>query len=183
MFKKFVKAAVAASILASGAAHAISVLDTATYNGNTYQLLSQASWTDSEAYAVSVGGHLVAVDNAAENSFLMNTWGSQMTLWLGLFRTGPLASTFAWSNGQAVTYTNWANSEPNNCCGGEDYTHTYTNGQWNDLANVSGYAFPQHGVVEITTAVPEPESYALMLAGLGLVGGLARRRAKRAAAA
>ena len=182
MFKNFVKAAIAATVLAAGSANAISILDTATYNGNTYQLLSEASWTDSEAYAVSLGGHLVAVDNAAENNFLTSTWGSQQTLWIGLFRTAPNAPTFAWTNGQSVTYTNWAPGEPNNS-GGEDYTHTYANGQWNDLANTSGYAFPQHGVVEITTAVPEPESYALMLAGLGLVGGIARRRRARKATA
>jgi hypothetical protein len=28
----------------------------------------------------------------------------------------------------------------------------------------------------ITSAVPEPETYAMLLAGLGLMGGIARRR-------
>jgi hypothetical protein len=180
MLKNFFIAAVAASVLACGAANAISVTDTATYNGSTYQLLSEATWTDSEAYAVSLGGHLVTVNNAAENAFLTTTWGAQQTLWIGLFRTGPSVTSFAWTSGEAVTYTNWAAGEPNNL-GGEGYAHTYSNGQWNDLANVSRYAYPQHGVVEIS-AVPEPETYALMLAGLGLIGGIARRRAKKRAA-
>jgi hypothetical protein len=32
------------------------------------------------------------------------------------------------------------------------------------------------GLVTITSAVPEPESYAMFLAGLGLMGTIARRR-------
>ncbi|MEO7186659.1 MAG: lectin-like protein [Rhodoferax sp.] len=181
MKKNFMKAAIAASVLVCGAAHAISVTDTATFGGHTYQLLSADTWTDSEAYAVALGGHLVTVNDATENNFLSTTWGQDQSLWIGLFRTSPNAPTFAWTSGQAVTFTNWASGEPNNCCSGEDYTQTYASGQWNDLSNVDSYGGPKHGVVEITTAVPEPETYALMLAGLGLMGGIARRRAKKQA--
>ena len=35
-----------------------------------------------------------------------------------------------------------------------------------------------NAAVYLTSAVPEPETYAMLLAGLGLVGGIARRRKK-----
>lgn len=48
-------------------------------------------------------------------------------------------------------------------------------GKWNGPASLSVSASPWVAV----TAVPEPETYAMMLAGLGLVGTMVRRRRNR----
>lgn len=42
--------------------------------------------------------------------------------------------------------------------------------------------FSAHAAARITTAVPEPETYAMMLAGLGLLGVFARRRKQKLSA-
>lgn len=147
---------------------------TGNFGGHHYIELSASNWTDAEAAAVAMGAHLVAVNSQAENDFLISTFGGSHALWLGFHRTGPHGGDFAWTNGDAVSYTNWASGEPNNL-GGEQYAHTYTNGTWNDVTNNSGYAGPKYGVVE---AVPEPGSYAMLAAGLALLGWTARRKVR-----
>ena len=179
--------ALVSGLLAVGSVQAaVSVQDTATYNGHTYYLLTTDTWTSSETFAHSLGGNLVTVNDAAENAWLTSVafsgFGSQNSLWIGLART-PLdsGSDFAWASGQAVTYTNWSGGEPNNSSDVpgwfENYVHTYTNGTWNDLADTSSYSGLKYGVVEVA-AVPEPESYAMMLAGLGMMGFVARRKSR-----
>lgn len=178
MKKTVIKLALASLALLSFASQAVSIISpTVSYNGHQYNLLSDTnSWTDSEAFAISQGGHLVAVNDAAEMAFLNSTFGSN-ALWIGLARTSP--SSFAWTNGDALTYTNWAGGEPNNAGGNEDYVHTYASwGAWNDLANNSGYAGAKFGVLELA-AVPEPSEIALMFAGLAMMGFIMRRRQAR----
>lgn len=175
MKKVVIKLVFASLALLSFTSQAVTMVGpTVSYNGHQYSLLSNTdSWIDSEAFAVSLGGHLVAVNDAAEMTFLNSTFGSN-ALWIGLARTGP--SSFAWTNGDALTYTNWAGGEPNNYGGNENYVHTYAgSGTWNDLAEGSGYAGDKFGVLELTK-VPEPSEIALMIAGLGIMGFIMRRR-------
>jgi|CXWL01.1.fsa_nt_gi hypothetical protein len=177
---KNIRLTLAALALATTGAYAAPVVvDTETYNGHTYLLLSGASWTDSEAAAVALGGHLTTINDAAENAFVHSRFGltRSVSLWIGLRRSvahGP----FSWVDGDAAAYTNWEGGEPNDCCGGEAYTHMYSSiGTWNDLPDVSTYFAPQQGVVEISAAaVPEPQTLGLVLAGLGAAGFFGRRR-------
>jgi MYXO-CTERM domain-containing protein len=165
---------------ASCSANAISLIGPSiTYNGHIYTEITTDTWTNSEAFAVSQGAHLVAVNDAAENAFLISTFGSNHALWLGFHRTGPNPFDFVWTNGDAVTYTNWAAFEPNNCCAGEDYTHTYLTGDWNDLSDDNTYAGDKYGIMEVATVnTPEPSILLMALTGLGLLGFVRRRAAK-----
>lgn len=141
-------------------------------NGHTYYLLSQSSWTASEAEAIALGGHLVTINDAAENTWVWNTFSGLASgasnLWIGIH--DPLGNgTFVWSSGQPVTYTNWGSGEPNNI-GSEIYGYMVGNDggysgspttYWNNVTatTLSGSFQNPFGVVE----VPEP-SMALLLA-------------------
>ena len=172
--KSLAFAALAVAAVSANAATSTGL--TVAYAGHEYTLLTADDWLASEAYAVSQGAHLVVIDDAAENAFVNTTFGFDKTIWLGLARTAAIpVDSFAWVDGSTSTYRNWAGGEPNNAGGNENYVHTYTNGTWNDLPSSSGYAAPQYGVMEVA-AVPEPETYALMLGGLAAMAMVVRRR-------
>jgi hypothetical protein len=156
--------------------------------GSDYYLLSKQSWVDAEAEAISLGGHLVTVNDASENAFLVNTFvlngHSGDPLWIGL-NDAATEGTFVWSSGAPVAYVNWQAGEPNNTNGNEDYGTinwpfangaTSDHGTWNDapLNGTVGYPGttdgPYFGIAEI---VPEPA--ALALAAPALISLLAFR--------
>jgi hypothetical protein len=146
-------------------------------NGHAYFLLTNSTWTDAEAKAIELGGHLVTIDNAEENTWVCETLGakSSIILWNGLNDVAE-EGTFVWASGDPVVYSNWNPGEPNNKNGIEDYTlmHTPALGTtygWNDLDNwMQSGGYPLHGVVEI----PEPATMSLLV-----IGGLALLKRKR----
>lgn len=177
-------------LIAAPHAQALVIVDSATYGGHFYYVLSPATWLDSEAAAVLLGGHLVTIDDAAENDFVRDRFGvsggifaQRQDLWIGLTDQAQ-EGTFAWASGAPLAYTNWLLGEPNDCallggvvCTSEDFAHMpwwgTPLGGWNDLPNDLGLIY---GVAELNSAIPEPSSLLFLGLGLAAMGRLFRRR-------
>ncbi|MEL6938468.1 MAG: DUF4347 domain-containing protein [Cyanobacteria bacterium J06598_1] len=133
-----------------------------TYQGKDYQLTTASSWEAAQAEAESLGGTLVAINNAAEERWIEETFGKAESFWIGL--SDRLSEgTFVWENGDTTAYRNWAPGEPNDYrigadfIDGEDYTLKNWNGTglWNDVPNtLQGSTY--RGIVEIETTQPQP---------------------------
>lgn len=137
-------------------------------NGNAYYLLEPASWTASQAAAVTLGGTLVTVNDAAEQDWLVSQFGpidsdnSPSSFWIGL-NDLTVEGQFEWVSGEPVTYQNWFPGEPNGALSGPGHDYVYVgrfaNGQWNDELDTFESPVPR-GVVEVI--VPEPSSLTLV---------------------
>lgn len=105
-------------------------------NGHVYYLLNQTPWAAAEAEAVGLGGHLVAIADAAENTWVWQTFSAlaPAPFWIGLTDQAQ-EGVFVWTNGEPVSYTSWwvAGGEPNNAGGAEHFAEI-NNGVWNDNA-------------------------------------------------
>jgi hypothetical protein len=126
------------------------------------------SWTSAktDADAQTFGGmtgYLATVTSANEQAFVATKLNGQG--WFGASDDpgqGTTETHWIWADGPEVgqefwqgtygggtcsvgpctavsgRYNNWANGEPNNCCGSENYAHFLNNGEWNDYPLSSG---------------------------------------------
>jgi len=144
-------------------------------NGHVYYLLTSDTWMNSEAEAVALGGHLVTINDAAENQWVVDTFarygGVVRPLWIGLTDRDS-EGNFHWVSGEPFTFSNWnlASGEPNNSGGSgyeEDFTYIIQDNPgnptvfptfWNDVPNDGfGVIPPIYGVVELNSpVVPVP---------------------------
>lgn len=101
------------------------------YNGHSYyRSTGTAYWSVAKQNCINMGGHLVTVTSAAENSFIFGLWPSG---WIGL-TDAVNEGVWRWVTGETYSYTSWNGGEPNNA-GNEDYVQFVGGGKWNDLPN------------------------------------------------
>jgi hypothetical protein len=132
------------------------------HNGHYYGATNTpGSWVDKEAEAVSIGAHLVTINDAAENAFLVTNFGNG-NRWIGL-TDQAVEGTFVWSSGEPVTYTNWGFGQPDNR-NNEDYGvlggSFFGQAFWTDSRSNNNV-----GIIELTSVPPAPgqDLYALNL--------------------
>jgi hypothetical protein len=96
-------------------------------NNHFYYLLTQNTWTGSEAEAVAMGGHLASINDADEESWVYSTFstygGVNRILWIGLNDLRS-AGQWEWTSGESYSYSHWSSDEPNNI-GQEHYVSMY----------------------------------------------------------
>lgn len=181
------------SLLFCGTAYAFPIV---YYAGTShyYQAFNgKFDWDDAELNAENIGGYLVTLTSAAEDSWVWaNVVPSGNPSWYLLGGYQPQGSQEAaggwqWVNGEgsfvSPNYNNWNGGEPNDSNGFEDVLQYWNNGQWNDLNRDSdnsaygGTTYYKGYIVEFDHN-PIPEPLSLSLLGMGLLGLIRLRKKK-----
>ena len=127
-----------------------------SFKGHTYAYYDEAkTWEEAKEFCESMGGHLVVITSKEENDALWafaNTVGNN-SAFIGL-SDSKNEGTWEWVTGEALTYTKWAEGQPDGYTPEENYAELAFNqgyGFWND------YAFDTHDGVEKTGFICEWE--------------------------
>jgi len=166
--RKHVASVVISGCLYASSVQAVGILAGPVYNpatAHSYFLLTSSSWTDAEDTALSMGGHLVTVNDSAENDWLLSSFsnfgGEPRALWTGLTDRDH-EGVFTWSSGEPVSYTNWELGQPDDGGGfypHEDYVLIWPSpgprspGYWNDYIDTNTFtqfSIRVFGVVEVS---------------------------------
>ena len=113
--------------------------------GNRYEVYNKSlSWNDAELFAEINGGHLVTITSSLEQKMIESMVGGSIFYWMGLSNNN-VSREWKWVTGEGISYSNWADNEPNNTGNkeffGQLYTYSYNlsdsfeRGQWIDNSN------------------------------------------------
>ena len=119
-------------------------------NGHAYKSIHSDSWDDANSQAVAEDAHLVAINDAAEQKWLSEIFGSR-PYWIGLTDFAK-EGEWSWTSGEPVTYTNWTLHEPMDADSGEeDYVFMghAPNSEWSDISTEGmTWQFIQMAIIE-----------------------------------
>ncbi len=129
-------------------------------DGHCYRLTTSVGpWNTAEAEAVAAGGHLVTVNDEDEQLWLNETFrAGQGSMWIGLYQqpgsTEP-DSDWLWISQEAVTYTHWADGEPDEAPPVETnedraVMNAFALGRWMDVPEAAYYV----GLMEVPSLEP-----------------------------
>ena len=188
-------AAQAQNIVVNGSFEQVSAGNNqATGTWNIYNSITGWSGTpnievrDAVAGNAQQGSNFVELDTSNNSGMFQTVTGSgwhQLSFWYS-----ARMNVAAGSNGLSFTFGNLSGQVLANVAGAptgnvwQQYTGlVLLNGPTSLMFSAFGTGDGHGGSldnVSVTTAVPEPESYAMMLAGLALMGTIARRRKSKA---
>lgn len=130
-----------------------------SYDYSTYEVINgNYTYSQAKADAISRGGRLAIIRNSQENARMIDAYNSGIEeggsrfyrAWIGLEQDGSNNSSWTWSDGSSLNYTNWGGGEPNNGSEtrgliGWDGKHRTT---WNDAqsSTVASYILEKEGV-------------------------------------
>ena len=116
-------------------------------DNSIYTIVDGPTWGEAEANANKLGGHLVTINDAEENQWLVDNFPhetSWYTYWIGL-NDAKEDNVYQWSSGENFIYSNWRptsgpNRDPEDKSSlGASYVEFQVNdlneskaGQWND---------------------------------------------------
>ena len=197
---KLIKSFAVAALLAAGVAHAapVELLTNGSFEQNaqaagTWNIYSNLTGWTGGAYGIELRNNVAGTAsngvNFVELDTTANSWMSQsVSTVLGKaytlsFQFQDRAGVPTSSQGLEVSWGGNLVASVNNSLAGGWETRSYTligNGSLEALKFKAIGTSDSLGTsldhVSLTTAVPEPETYAMLLAGLALVGFTARRR-------
>ena len=134
-------------------------------NGHVYFLLAPNSWTDSEAEAAALGGHLATVNDVAESAWLQQTFGEwgglDRGLWIGL-NDARLEGDYEWASGDPVSFRFWRIQFPSDPTGEADYVFidyasSIYGARWRNTRNDNFEPAPDVVVCGVVEIAPEGE--------------------------
>ena len=130
---------------------------------SAYVIVQGPTWEEAEANAVKLGGHLVTINDAVENTWLMDTFASAVNkgkendnwnaTWIGLTKSLKPDGSWSWMSGEDLDYANWYKFSAGVHPFGKLYTshkepgHELAPGYWNGWNSNLG--------VQVTTGIAE----------------------------